>query len=70
MGAKRWIRVGGFNLQVSEFAKIALVIFMAKYFHKLNAQKTIGLIKINHPFINISCLIFPWWLYSQILELL
>ena len=42
MGAKRWIRVGGFNLQVSEFAKIALVIFMAKYFHKLNAEKTIS----------------------------
>jgi rod shape determining protein RodA len=47
MGAKRWIRVGGFNLQVSEFAKISLVIFMAKYFHKLNAQKTIGLISPN-----------------------
>ena len=40
--ATRWIRIAGFNLQVSEFTKITLVIFMAKYFHKLNAEKTIG----------------------------
>ena len=57
MGAKRWIRVGGFNLQVSEFAKIALVIFMAKYFHKLNAEKTIGLIKSIIPLL-ISLALF------------
>ena len=57
MGAKRWIRVGGFNLQVSEFAKIALVIFMAKYFHKLNAEKTIGLIRSIIPLL-ISLALF------------
>ena len=57
MGAKRWIRVGGFNLQISEFAKIALVLFMAKYFHKLNAEKTIGLFRSIVPLI-ISLLSF------------
>lgn len=57
MGAKRWIRVGGFNLQISEFAKIALVLFMAKYFHKLNAEKTIGLFRSIVPLI-ISLLFF------------
>ncbi|MGA0413053.1 MAG: FtsW/RodA/SpoVE family cell cycle protein, partial [Candidatus Puniceispirillales bacterium] len=57
MGAKRWIRVGGFNLQVSEFAKISLVIFMAKYFHKLNAEKTIGLIRSIIPLL-ISLALF------------
>ncbi len=57
MGAKRWIRIGGFNLQISEFAKIALVLFMAKYFHKLNAEKTIGLIRTLIPLI-VSFIIF------------
>ena len=57
MGAKRWIRVGGFNFQISEFAKIALVLFMAKYFHKLNAEKTIGLFRSIVPLI-ISLLFF------------
>ena len=57
MGAKRWIRIGGFNLQISEFAKIALVLFMAKYFHKLNAEKTIGLLKSILPLI-ISLIVF------------
>jgi len=54
MGATRWIRIAGFNLQVSEFTKIALVISMAKYFHKLNAEKTIGLFKSILPlFVSI-----------------
>ena len=51
MGATRWIRIAGFNLQVSEFTKIALVISMAKYFHKLNAEKSIGLFKSILPLI-------------------
>ncbi len=30
-GAKRWFRLGGYNLQVSEFAKIFLVVYLADY---------------------------------------
>jgi rod shape determining protein RodA len=32
MGAQRWISLGSFNLQPSEFAKIALALLLAKFF--------------------------------------
>src|SRR5205085_7834553 len=32
MGARRWIPLGAFNLQPSEFAKIAVALVLAKYF--------------------------------------
>jgi len=32
MGAQRWLRVGGLNLQPSEFTKLAVVIALARYF--------------------------------------
>jgi rod shape determining protein RodA len=32
MGARRWIPLGGFNLQPSEFAKVGVALVLAKYF--------------------------------------
>ena len=42
-GSKRWIYIGSTSIQVSEFAKIAIVIVLAKYFEsgKLSGQYTL-----------------------------
>ncbi|HBG45505.1 MAG TPA: rod shape-determining protein RodA [Deltaproteobacteria bacterium] len=43
-GAKRWISLGFFSLQPSEFAKIALIIMLAKYFNeKMVPDRGMGL---------------------------
>lgn len=35
MGAKRWLSLGGLNLQPSEFMKLAVILVLARYFHQL-----------------------------------
>jgi rod shape determining protein RodA len=42
-GSKRWIRIASISIQVSEFAKIAVIIVLAKYFEsgKLSGQYTL-----------------------------
>jgi rod shape determining protein RodA len=39
LGAKRWLSIGGFGMQPSEFMKISIVICLAKYFE---AEKNLG----------------------------
>jgi rod shape determining protein RodA len=39
MGAQRWLRIGGLNLQPSEFTKLAVVLALARYFHNLQPEE-------------------------------
>ncbi len=39
MGATRWIRIGPISLQPSEFAKVGLILALARYFNKQSVYK-------------------------------
>ena len=41
MGARRWIGVGGFNLQPSEFAKVGVALVLAKFFGENRGAPTL-----------------------------
>lgn len=44
MGAQRWIRLGGLNIQPSEFMKLAVILALARYYHNV-LQDEIGSFK-------------------------
>ena len=39
-GVQRWLTIGGFNLQPSEPAKLAVIMLLAAYFHTINPELT------------------------------
>ncbi len=43
MGAQRWLAVGGFRMQPSEFLKVALVLFFARYLGGIKKNPPLGL---------------------------
>ena len=50
-GASRWISIGGFSLQPSEFIKLLLIVFLANFFDKKADQLDAPLISILPPFL-------------------
>lgn len=40
LGAQRWLRFAWFNFQPSEFAKLAIIIFLARYFSRKSVDDT------------------------------
>lgn len=56
MGAKRWLNIGGFRIQPSEPTKIAVVLFLAKYFHDISGDKVNKLVYLLPAIIGV---LFP-----------
>lgn len=53
-GAPRWINIAGFNVQPSEFAKLAIIITLAAILHHQDASK------ISSIFKALGVIIVPW----------
>lgn len=48
-GSRRWIHLGFFALQPSELAKLALILVLARFFHRDNARESYGVKEIIVP---------------------
>lgn len=56
MGAQRWLRFGGINLQPSEFMKLAVILALARYFHQLHPE---DIRRVPYLLIPIAMLAIP-----------
>ena len=48
-GSRRWLDLGAFRLQPSELAKLALVLVLARYFHRDAGRETYRIIDLAGP---------------------
>ena len=58
-GSKRWINLFFINLQPSELMKVSLILFLARYYHKIPSHNVNS---IKHIFIPLFSFIIPFYL--------
>ncbi len=54
-GTKGWLSVGSFNFQISEFAKLILIIFLANFF----SRKHIGIGRVSNLLVSFVYFLIP-----------
>lgn len=54
MGAQRWVSLGGVMLQPSELAKLAVILALSRYFHRLPPLKHPGLLHLIPPILMVA----------------
>ena len=54
MGAQRWISLNSFHLQPSELMKIALVLSLARYFHRLSLEDVTRPTRLLFPILLVA----------------
>jgi len=52
-GAKRWLGFAGFYIQPSEFAKLGLIVVLARYFSKRPVQEDLSLSELGLPILMV-----------------
>jgi rod shape determining protein RodA len=53
-GAKRWLSIGPFGLQPSEFMKVALVIALAHQLHRVAGERRLRVLRLVGPLVLIA----------------
>ncbi|MCX8042988.1 MAG: rod shape-determining protein RodA [Desulfobacterota bacterium] len=66
LGAQRWLSVGPFSLQPSEFAKISFILSLTKYFSETIYSKTLGLRDLVFPFTVLAITFLPVFLQPDL----
>jgi rod shape determining protein RodA len=51
LGAKRWLSLGGLNLQPSEFMKLAVILVLARYFHNIYPENIRRIVFLIPPLL-------------------
>ncbi|MBB5020923.1 rod shape-determining protein RodA [Desulfurispira natronophila] len=54
MGAQRWIRIAGINMQPSEIGKLIVIFTLAKYFSSIPKYGDLGIRDLWKPFLLVS----------------
>jgi rod shape determining protein RodA len=57
-GSKRWINLFFINLQPSELMKVALIIFLSRYYSKISIEQVTSLKKLMVPFFALFIPVF------------
>ena len=58
-GSKRWINLYFINLQPSELMKIGIILFLAKYYHRVSAE---NINRFNYMFLPLLVTVIPIFL--------
>ena len=52
-GSQRWINIYIFNLQPSELMKIGVILFLAKYYHRISSENVNKVLYLLYPIISL-----------------
>lgn len=66
LGSQRWLSIGGFSLQPSEFSKISFILCLSKFFSENINQKVFGLRDLMIPFFLLGISFFPVFLQPDL----
>tara|TARA_A100001011_G_C14280533_1_gene831394 strand:+ start:27 stop:1151 length:1125 start_codon:yes stop_codon:yes gene_type:complete len=53
-GSRRWINIYIFNLQPSELMKIGVILFLAKYYHRISSENVNKVLYLLYPIIALT----------------